>query len=95
MFQAPIPELAQLRQGPGWLQHGLRVTSEAAEHLKAPPCAPALDIELTIDRWDSMDSMRGWVLGALRALGADSFGSLPRPQVRQLPVLFRNFFSAH
>ncbi|KAL4855527.1 Acid beta-fructofuranosidase 4 [Chlorella vulgaris] len=50
LIQAPIPELAELRQGPGWHQHSVRVTAEAAVKLHAPPGAHALDIELTIDR---------------------------------------------
>jgi hypothetical protein len=80
-LQAPIPELAQLRQGPGWQQHGLRVTSEAAEPLSAPPCAPALDIELTIERWeDSGQAVRGhWgpIPWAVASPGCRAAASLP------------------
>lgn len=59
-LQAPIPELAQLRQGAGWRQHGLRVPAEQAMPLAADPGLLALDIELTIDRW--VGGQRGAVL---------------------------------
>lgn len=48
--QAPIPELARLRQGAGQHQHGLHVPAEVTVPLQAPPAAAALDIELTLDR---------------------------------------------
>ena len=48
--QAPIPELAQLRQGAGVRRHGLHVPAEAAVPLGAAPGAASLDIELTLER---------------------------------------------
>ncbi|KAL4420475.1 hypothetical protein ABPG75_010131 [Micractinium tetrahymenae] len=50
LVQAPIPELVQLRQGAPYQQHGVRVPAEECIALKCAPAAPALDIELTLDR---------------------------------------------
>jgi hypothetical protein len=50
LVQAPIPELSQLRQGPGWHQHLVHVPAESTVPLAAAPGLAALDIELTLDR---------------------------------------------
>lgn len=50
LVQAPIPELSQLRQGPGWHQHLVHVPAETTVPLAAAPGSAALDIELTLDR---------------------------------------------
>jgi hypothetical protein len=60
-LQVPIPELCQLRQGPPLRQLNVRVPSEATVPLKAPPGAPALDIEITIDRWARLKSVWSWL----------------------------------
>lgn len=76
----------KLRQGAPYQQHGVRVPAEQCISLKAAPGAPALDIELTLER---RGRGQGWAACFARPQLAPACGNITPSLLQDLRNVWR------